>query len=73
METTLSEHEINDILNHYRHFRGLVVDAVEQELGESSRWQFLRSRLLRYLGESGLEGKLRQCLGVPSANEGRLS
>ena len=53
--TQLRVEKINKIVDLYR---GFILDIVEQECGESPRWQFIRNRLLRYLGQSGLQGKL---------------
>jgi hypothetical protein len=39
-------------------YRGVILDAVEQEIGESCQWPFLRSRLLKALGDRGLVGKV---------------
>jgi hypothetical protein len=39
-------------------YRGMILDVVEQECGDSPRWQFIRNRLLRFLGQSGLHGKI---------------
>jgi hypothetical protein len=40
--------------------RAKCIDATEQELSESPRWQPLRSRILKYFGDRGLEGRLRE-------------
>ncbi len=49
------DEKIKAILDFYR---GLVLDAVEPEITEIWRWRPLRSRLLKALGDRGLEGKL---------------
>ncbi len=46
---------IQEIMDFYR---GVILDAVEQEIGESRQWLFLRSRLLKALGDRGLGGKI---------------
>ena len=51
-------------------YRGVILDAVEQEIGESSQWPFLRSRLLKALGDRGLVGKVLAELAKYSASEG---
>ena len=38
--------------------RGLLLDDIELELGDSPRWPYVRSRLLKYLGDRGLEGRI---------------
>ena len=40
-------------------YRGLIIDAVEQEASNLASWPYLRSRLLKCLGEKGLEGFLK--------------
>lgn len=60
MEFKLSEHELTELFGLYSDHRSLILDTVEQELKDSPRWPFIRSRLLRYLGESGFEGKLKR-------------
>ena len=47
-------------------YRGLILDAVENELSDTQTWPSTRSRLLKLLGDRGLEGKLREILGVPN-------
>lgn len=39
-------------------YRGIILDLIEQELSEQKNWPYVRSRLLRALGEKGLEGRL---------------
>lgn len=39
-------------------YRGLVLDACEAELANQQQWSYLRSRLLKLLGDRGLEGKI---------------
>lgn len=40
-------------------YRGFILDAAEQEVGESKKWSYLRSRLLRLLSpDRGLESKV---------------
>lgn len=51
--------KIKAILDFYR---GLVLDAVESEITEIWRWRPLRSRLLKALGDRGLEGKLLELI-----------
>ena len=42
--------------------RSLILDDIELELGESPRWPYIRSRLLKYLGDRGLEGRIVETL-----------
>lgn len=45
-------------------YRGLILDAVEIEMSDSKAWPTTRSRLLKLLGDRGLEGKLRAIFGM---------
>lgn len=48
-----------DILEAINFYRGLVLDSVEYELGsDDQRWRYIRSRLLKCLGDRGLHGKV---------------
>lgn len=40
------------------HYRGLTLDAVEQEIGTSPNWTHVRRRLLKIFGHHGLEEKI---------------
>lgn len=49
-------------------YRGAIMDAVEFEMGQGSdEWRALRPRLLKLLGQGGLERKLRDALGIPAS------
>jgi len=48
------------LLDALAYYRGLILDSVEQEIGDSPRWKLLRSRLLKYLGERGLEAQIKE-------------
>lgn len=41
-------------------YRGIILDAVEQEFSETPQWPFLRRRLLKALGDRGLSGKIEE-------------
>jgi hypothetical protein len=44
-------------------YRGILLDAIEQELGDTPNWQFLRGRLLKFLSpERGLEARIIEVL-----------
>jgi hypothetical protein len=45
-------------------YRGLILDMIEQELGGSANWPFLRGRLLKALGDRGLVGRMKEVIGV---------
>jgi hypothetical protein len=55
------EHRLMDVLDQYR---SMIIDPVEQELGNSPNWQYLRSRLLKALGDRGLAGRIREVLNI---------
>ncbi|MBL7672062.1 MAG: hypothetical protein JNM39_16360 [Bdellovibrionaceae bacterium] len=64
----LPEHQKQQqVLEAISFYRGLILDAVENELSETQAWPSTRSRLLRLLGDRGLEGKVREILGVPTS------
>ena len=43
-------------------YRSMILDPIQQELGNSPNWRFLRSRLLKALGDRGLVGRIREIL-----------
>lgn len=49
---------INSLKETLDFYRGLILDAVEAELDDSQNWGSLRSRLLKLLGDRGLESKV---------------
>ncbi|WP_413289303.1 hypothetical protein [Bdellovibrio sp. HCB337] len=53
------EKQIKEIIDLYR---SMILDAVEQELGDSPNWKFLRGRLLKALGDRGLEGRIIEAI-----------
>ena len=52
-------------------YRGLILDIVEQELGCTDNWTFVRSRLLKTLGDRGLVGKIKELLSKEFGNGGK--
>lgn len=42
--------------------RSRIIDSVEQEMSDSPRWPVLRSRILKYLGDRGLEARINEIL-----------
>lgn len=59
------ERQLVEIIDFYR---GLILDSVEQELGGSDNWTFVRSRLLKALGDRGLVGRVRQIVATELGN-----
>ncbi len=49
-------------------YRGLILETFEQEVGDQHNWPIIRSRVLRCMGDRGLEGKLRELFGLPPRN-----
>lgn len=44
-------------------YRGLILDLLEQELGEQKNWNFIRSRILKILSQDrGLEFKILEII-----------
>ncbi len=60
------ETQILEVIDFYR---GIVLDSVEQEVGSSDNWTFVRSRLLKALGDRGLVGRVRQILATEFRSE----
>ena len=55
-----------DVIDQYR---SMIIDPIEQEIGESPNWKFLRSRLLKALGDRGLSGRIRELLNAHTTEE----
>jgi hypothetical protein len=53
------ERRLLDVIDQYR---SMILDPVEQELGHTANWSFLRSRLLKALGDRGLAGRIREVI-----------
>lgn len=53
------ERKLLDVVDFYR---GIILDTVEQELSSNSNWQFVRSRILKALGDRGLAGRISEIL-----------
>lgn len=45
-------------------YRGMVLDCVENVLDGDPEWPATRSKLLKVLGDRGLEGKIREIIGL---------
>jgi len=61
------ERNILDIIDHYR---GHILDPIEQELGDSPSWKFLRSKILKALGDRGLSGRIREVIQIEKVKWG---
>jgi len=54
-ENTKTQTEIMEIFNLYR---GMILDGMELEIEDANQWKKVRSRLLKLLGDRGLEGRI---------------
>jgi len=43
-------------------YRSMILDPIEHEIGHTPAWRYLRSRLLKALGDRGLVGRIREIL-----------
>ncbi len=43
-------------------YRSMIMDPIEQELGDNPNWMYIRSRLLKALGDRGLSGRITEIL-----------
>lgn len=63
------DRRLSEVIDFYR---GLILDAVEQELGAEPNWPFLRGRLLKSMGDRGLAGKVREIISSELGQGGAL-
>lgn len=68
MNHSNSENKSREIFETINFCRGLILDLIEQEISEQKNWPYVRSRLLKALGDKGLEGRLRSILEGCSQN-----
>ena len=54
--------QLEEILEEISRCRTRVMDDCELELGDSPRWKFFRSRILKVFGQRGLEGKVSEIM-----------
>ena len=55
--TSLLERQLLEVIDQYR---SMIIDPIEQEMGDSPNWLYIRSRLLKALGDRGLSGRIRE-------------
>ena len=60
------ERRLLDVVDQYR---SMILDPIEQEVGQSPNWSYLRSRLLKALGDRGLAGRIREVLNSEFGGE----
>lgn len=53
------ERRLLDVVDQYR---SMILDPVEQAVGDSQEWKYLRSRILKAMGDRGLAGRIREVL-----------
>jgi hypothetical protein len=51
-------------------YRGLILDALELRLKERQDWKQIRSNMLKLLGNSGLEDRLRRIVREENGKHG---
>lgn len=55
-----SQEQLREVFSFYR---GLLLDLLEQEMGQSPNWPFIRGRILKILSQDrGLEAKVMQTI-----------
>ncbi len=59
----------DDITKTIQDCRRSVLEATEQELSESPRWNALRTRLLKYFGDRGLQGRIDELFAAEFRRE----
>lgn len=66
----MKENEAKQIKETFNFYRGLLLDLFEQELGDTKKWPFIRSRLLKFLSsERGLEAKVMEIVMAGDRHE----
>jgi hypothetical protein len=53
------ERRLHEVVDQYR---SMIIDPVEQEMGNNPNWKYLRSRLLKALGERGLSARITEVI-----------
>jgi len=57
------EKKCDEIREEVRRCMARVLDDCEFEFGDSPKWKFFRSRMLRLFGDRGLEGRVIEIMG----------
>jgi hypothetical protein len=65
--TTLNK--LREVFEAIAFYRGLILDIAEQELGDKPNWQYVRGRLLKALGNRGLQKRLEEILDSSQTTE----
>lgn len=55
------QRKLMDVVDQYR---SMILDPVEQEMGDSPNWKYIRSRLLKALGDRGLGGRIYEVINT---------
>jgi len=61
--------QLRQIIETIGFYRGLLLDSVEHEMGGDPKWGYLRSRMLKILGDRGLEGRVQEILTQGGTHE----
>ncbi len=59
----------DEVTKAIRDCRRSVLEATEQELSESPRWNALRTRLLKYFGDRGMQGRVNELFATEFERE----
>jgi hypothetical protein len=61
MQSTVTKERIESrLIEVVDQYRSMIIDPIEQEIGSSPNWPYLRSRLLKALGDRGLVARIRE-------------
>ena len=60
--STTTTQTLDHLLEAVTFYQGIVLDNVEQELGDTPSWHPLRARLLKAFGDRGLAKRIRLIL-----------
>lgn len=67
MSVQSEEKKIKEVFSFYR---GLILDLLEQELGDQKNWNFIRARILKILSQDrGLEFKILEIINSDDLSE----
>jgi hypothetical protein len=63
MQSQITKYQLERrLLELVDHYRSLIIDPIEQEIGSTLGWPYVRSRLLKALGDRGLAGQIQEIL-----------
>lgn len=65
----ISQNKIIEIERIIEWYRSVILEAVEEEYGTTDGWPGIRRKLLRALGDRGLDGKMKHLLTASISNQ----